>query len=586
MQLKLAEDLALPIDTVTQSLAIVAKRRAGKSYTARRLAEQLFKAGQQVVIADPKGDWWGIRSAADGKRPGLPIVILGGEHGDVPLEPHAGELVAQLVVEERVSVLLDLSLPRKHEVVTFMTAFLETLYRLKARERYRTPMMLIIDEADAIAPQKPAANEARMLGAAEDIVRRGGQRGMGCTLVTQRSAVLNKNVLTQTQVMVALRTIAPQDLHAMSAWIEVHGTLEEKRRLMEALPALPVGTACFWSPGWPTAAGIFKCVQVLPIETYDSGATPRPGEKRIEPKSLADVDLEALRRQMAATLERAAAADPKKLQARIRELEHQVKQLEARPPEATVERVEFPILDPSIASRLEQVCHALADHGRQVEGLAADIGASIHNAHQLARQPSPALAPRAAPVSRPLAGRRGERGAGAVSVHERPAAAEGAAVSAPQQRILDALAWLESVRVPVAAKIQLAMLAGQRPTSSGYTNNLGSLRTAGLIEYPSPGYVMLTAAGRGAARAPETPPTTEALHAALYARLSAPQSRILRALIGSYPKDLGKEELAVAAEQSLTSSGYTNNLGSLRSLGLIDYPKPGRVVALPVLFLD
>ena len=48
----------------------------------------------------------------------------------------------------------------------------------------------------------------------EDIVRRGGQRGIGCTLVTQRSAVLNKNVLTQAQMLVVLRTIAPQDLAA------------------------------------------------------------------------------------------------------------------------------------------------------------------------------------------------------------------------------------------------------------------------------------------------------------------------------------------------------------------------------------
>jgi DNA helicase HerA-like ATPase len=62
-------------------------------------------------------------------------------------------------------------------------------------------MMLVIDEADAIAPQKPQKGEERMLGAAEDIVRRGGQRGIGCVLVTQRSAVLNKNVLTQAQIL-------------------------------------------------------------------------------------------------------------------------------------------------------------------------------------------------------------------------------------------------------------------------------------------------------------------------------------------------------------------------------------------------
>ena len=247
--LHLAPRLSLPLDAVTQTIGILAKRRAGKSYLARRLAEQLLHARQQVVIVDPKGDWWGIRSAADGKGPGFTVTILGGERGDVPLEASAGEVVAKLAVEERADLLLDLSLFRKHEVATFMTAFLENLYRLKAREDFRTAMMLVVDEADAVAPQRPQKGEERMLGAAEDIVRRGGQRGIGCTLVTQRSAVLNKNVLTQCQVLIGLRTIAPQDLDALKEWIDVHGTAEDRKILIESLPSLPVGDAWIWSPG-------------------------------------------------------------------------------------------------------------------------------------------------------------------------------------------------------------------------------------------------------------------------------------------------------------------------------------------------
>jgi hypothetical protein len=337
-KLRLAPDLTLPVDAVTQTVAILAKRRAGKSYTARRFAEQLYKAGQQIVIVDPKGDWWGIRSSADGKGPGLPVVILGGERGDVPLEVGSGEVVAKLAAEERVSMLLDLSLFRKHEVSTFMTAFLEALYRIKARELFRTPLMLFLDEADAIAPQKPQEDQARMLGAAEDIVRRGGQRGLGCTLITQRSAVLNKNVLTQAEMIVALRTIAPQDLKAMDAWVEVHGEREQRDTLMSSLPALPQGDAWFWSPGWPTADGIFQRVHVLPIETFDSGASPKAGEKRIEPKNLADVDLGALTKQMAATIEKAKANDPKLLQKRIAELERAAKAAPAK-------SIEKPVVD-------------------------------------------------------------------------------------------------------------------------------------------------------------------------------------------------------------------------------------------------
>lgn len=382
MKLKLAEDLAFPLDIVTQTIAVIAKRRAGKSYTMRRLSEQLAHAGQQIVIVDPKGDQWGLRSSADGKSAGLPIVILGGERGDVPLESTAGEVVAKLVVEERVSALLDLSLFRKHELATFMAMFLETLYRLKAREEYRTPMMLVIDEADAVAPQKPQRGEERMLGAAEDIVRRGGQRGIGCVLVTQRSAVLNKNVLTQAQILIALRTIAPQDLAAMNAWIDVHGTLEQKKTLMASLPALPVGDAWVWSPGWPTTDGIFKRVHILPIETFDSGASPKPGAKPVEPKKAADVDLEALTRQMSATIEKAKADDPKALRRQLAEATREIeaiRKLHSMPDKPTAGkpipmltdadrellqsvRDEFLIFSENIAAKADIMLRRVAEH--------------------------------------------------------------------------------------------------------------------------------------------------------------------------------------------------------------------------------
>jgi DNA helicase HerA-like ATPase len=236
--LSIATNLTLPAEAVTQTFAILAKRGVGKTYTASVLTEELLKAGLQVVVADPIGVWWGLRASADGKREGLPIVVLGGDHGDAPLEVSAGETIASLIVEERLSVVLDLSRFRKGEQTRFMTDFCERLYH-----KNRTPLHLVLDEADAFAPQRPMKGQERLLGAVEDLVRRGRARGIGVTLVTQRSAVLNKDVLTQAEVLVALRTIAPQDRSAIDEWIKVHGTPEQREELMQSLPSLPVGTA-------------------------------------------------------------------------------------------------------------------------------------------------------------------------------------------------------------------------------------------------------------------------------------------------------------------------------------------------------
>jgi DNA helicase HerA-like ATPase len=145
----------------------------------------------------------------------------------VPLEESAGEVVAQAIVENRFPAVVDLSLFRKGQMIRFMTTFAETLYRLN-----REAVHLFVDEADAVAPQAKnyGGDENRMLGAMEDIVRRGRKRGIGCTLITQRPAVLNKNVLTQCEVLLSLRLVHPKDIDAIEEWVNVHADPTARRR--------------------------------------------------------------------------------------------------------------------------------------------------------------------------------------------------------------------------------------------------------------------------------------------------------------------------------------------------------------------
>lgn len=606
--LAIAKDLKLPLDVVTQTIAILAKRRAGKSYTMRRLVEQLFKAGQQVVLVDPKGDQWGVRFAADGKAEGLPIIILGGERGDVKLEAGAGEVVAKLVVEERVSVVLDLSLFRKHEVATFMTAFMENLYRLKAREVYRTPVMLVIDEADAIAPQKPQKGEERMLGAAEDIVRRGGQRGIGCVLVSQRSAVLNKNVLTQAQMLVVLRTIAPQDLAAMKAWIDVHGDEEQGRTLMASLPSLDIGDAWFWSPGWPTAAGLFQRSRVLPIETFDSGKSPEPGAKPVEPKKAADVDLKALQRQMAATIEKQKADDPRELKKQLAELRRQVDARKAAvetlpagrnsTPEVRAKVIEKKIIGPKEVARLELVAKRLEQLGdkfapalelaRGMSATAADLLTEIQKTAGDVRQmlaPVPAAPPAAtrAPAVPPI------RAAAPVQSRPRaPIAPPADGITPKGQQILDALAELKTLGAAAPRRNLVALMAGYTNlTSKGFVNAMSALSSSGYITYPSTGQVQLTEAGDMVATAVDAPRDASEVQARVIQILGGKTAEILKPIIAAYPEAIERPTVAgIAGYTNLTSKGFVNAMSRLSSLGFVTYPSTGLVKASPVLFLE
>lgn len=120
----------------------------------------------------------------------------------------------------------------------------------------------------------------------------------------------------------------------------------------------------------------------------------------------------------------------------------------------------------------------------------------------------------------------------------------------------------------------------------GYTNNLGALRTAGLIDYPAPKRVSLTDAGAALADDAAAPQTAEEMQAYVYTLVGASRARIVQALVDAYPEPVEKRALAEVVGVSAASSGYTNNLGSLRSLGLLDYPSPGLVQATSILFLE
>lgn len=339
-KLRISESLSLPLDFVTQTQAILAKKRVGKSYTAAVQAEELLKAGQQIVAIDPTGAWWGMKSSADGKHAGFPIAIFGGEHGDVPLEEGAGEVIARAIVEQRFSAIIDLTLFRKGQINRFMAPFLETLYRLN-----REAMHLFVDEADAIAPQKPFGEEARMLGAMEDLVRRGGIRGIGCTMITQRPAVLNKNVLTQAEILCALRIVHHKDIAAIREWVEVHADPDLADEMIASLPALPIGEAWFWSPGW---GDIFEKVKIRRRETFDSGATPKAGEIKRTPKVMADVDLRKLGEQVQATIQRQKENDPAELKRTIARLTQELTKKQVSVPGATKE---IKVADPAAIAR-------------------------------------------------------------------------------------------------------------------------------------------------------------------------------------------------------------------------------------------
>lgn len=306
--INLAPGLSVPLEMVTEVLSILGRRGSGKTHTASVLAEEMLAHGVQVVIIDPLDVWNGLQSSADGKSDGFAIAVFGGEHADVPLEATDGERAADAIIEMGVSAIISVSHLSKTEQRRLVGEFCERLYHRKAKQEFRKPLCLYVDEADAFVPQRIPPGGERCYGALDTIVRRGRARGFGVCLISQRAAVLAKDVLTQSEVLVCHQTNGPQDAAALRAWIEQHDDGGHQKEFLASLPTLEKGEAWVWSPG---SLGLFQRVKVRRRKTFDSSFTPALGAAKLSPTKVAKVDLAALRERLEAALE---PEEPKALQ--------------------------------------------------------------------------------------------------------------------------------------------------------------------------------------------------------------------------------------------------------------------------------
>jgi hypothetical protein len=558
----------IPSRALEHHLAILGKTGSGKTTAAKAGVEQILDAGGRVAVLDPTGAWWGMKSSATGKSAGYPFVIFGGSHADFPLGATHGEAIAEIVGTSNTPAIIDTSQLKVSERTRLFTDFADAIMR-----KNRGPLHLIVDEAHVFMPQGkvPDPQSGQMLAAGNNMVSGGRSRGLRIMLITQRPAKLHKDSLTQVETLVAMKLIAPQDRHAVEEWIEDNADDERAREVISSLASLKTGEAWVWAP----ECDLLDRVRFPRIHTFDSSAAPDGSETA--GVVLAPVDSNTIKDRLSKIAAEVVANDPRELKKRIAELDKQVRDLKAAP---------VSVVDPGAEERGHEIGWAQGyarglEAGRQAqaEGMAA-FGAAFDNAMTLAAKVAgtgvqralsgntkPAVVDNNARRIRSPEVRRAAPAAGRTS---KPIGDSG--ISRPQQKILDAIAWLNDKGVDPPHKNAVAAVAGVSPTSGGYFNNLGAMKSSGLIEYPQPGFVSLTTEGGATANPPEA---GGEIHEKWLEIVSDPQAKILRALIDAHPEPLHKDALAQQIGVSETSGGYFNNLGALRTLGAIDYPQKG-----------
>lgn len=545
--------------TLAQHAAIIGKTGSGKTSTSKLAIEQVVAEGFRVCILDTiKSDWWGLTSSADGKKPGLPFKILGGPHGHVPLHSSAGKAIGSLVANGKLPLsIIDMADFEPGGIQKFFSDFAPALMRNAQGVLY-----LVIEEAHELAPKERSGigNENMSIHWAKKLATAGRSKGIRLIVATQRIQSLHNAVLGSCDTLIAHRLTAPADQAPIKTWLKANTDKATTEKVERSLSSLPTGS------GWLCSgeARIFEQVKFPKFRTYDNAATPEGDSDRREVKT-APVDQNELRAIIGDAVAEAEANDPKRLKARIAELERR----EPAPRAA-------PSTDPA-------ALRAAEDRGREsgfaegkrvgaTEGYLQAKREAVAALQTLApAEPSlVALPPRVVKPAPPAASipvaATTSRAAVAIAVRPEPSG-----LSGPELKMLGALAWWASLGHPQPTRVMAAAICGWRVTSGHVKNVAGSLSSKGLIHYPSQGLLSLT--DQGNAEAPPAP--MGQLSDLVREILTGPQRAAYDVLLRK--REMSREALCAAVGWNVNSGHPKNVLGSLSSLEIITYPKPGYV---------
>lgn len=576
---------ALKIDPQTygsQGGAVLGIRDSGKSYTATKIAEQLFDANIPFVAFDPIGLWRFMRVPGKGK--GYPVVVAGGEEPDLPLTPNNAAAITRAAMQNGVSLVIDLFDPHlsKADWKRIVLASIQTL--LFENKEYGL-RHLFIEEAAEFVPQIIPNDgvTGHVYSMIERLARMGGNRRLGYTLINQRAEQVNKAVLELCDNLFLHRQKGKNSITSLRKWLDVAGVADASV-IMESLPTLPQGECWEWLAGETHA----RLVRVPAKNSFhpDRRLMAGHGEATLPRRVDAAKFVAGLKDKLGQIEAEASANDPAKLKAEVARLKTELQKVAqignapARVDEAALAAAEqqgydrghaegynegkSAVFDAAWAAveKAQNAVHALSDDLRLAKSKVPDK-----------RVPAPHTKPRTnyAPSYASVAQPAERRGAIPKVASSNLAGRSNGSdeLSGPQRRVLASLGFWKSIGHDEPTRPQIAAIAGYAHTSGSFRNIISSLNSAGLISTPVTGCLSLTE------RAPYDSLDSRQARDLLFSIMDGPQKRVVEVLLTGATET--RESVAARSGYEPTSGSFRNIISSLNVLGVLTKPSAGAV---------
>jgi hypothetical protein len=492
-------NVAIDLDRLVEGrLMLQANSGAGKSWALRRLLEQTHGRIQHLVI-DVEDEFHTLREKYD-------YILAGRDGGDCPADRRSAELLARRLLELGMSAVISIYEMKPDEREEFLRLFLESL--ISAPRSLWHPALIVIDEAHMFAPE---GGKSETTGAVVDLMARGRKRGYAGVLATQRISKINKDAIAECNNKLIGR--AALDVDMKRAGDEL-GFSKEKQLYLRTLPA-----GRFFAFGPALSLTVVE-MEVGPVVTTH----PKAGQRSAPPTPAPD-KVKAVLEQLA-NLPHEAEAEARSvedLQKKVRALEGDLRKAQRPgPTEDEILSLKKDITAAELRGREAAATYyasrlkAVVDEKIELERELVHVNARVSRIGELAKAMTEAAWPVPAPTVE-----HGLKPATTAGPQIVIPSSQGGELKGPEQRIIDAIAWLESIGIDTPEQTAVAFLADYTYGGGAFNNPRGSLRVKGLIEYAGD-CLRLTSKGRGFARRIDAPLTTKELHGAIMRRLPGP----------------------------------------------------------------
>jgi len=191
------------------------------------------------------------------------ILVVGkSENVDVEIDVEHAEQIAEVSISKNVPVILDVSGFLYEDTYKLLLNYFKRIWDLAGK--YRKPYEIVLEEAHEFIPQGIRTDLKEVL---VKIALRGRKRGLGAIVVSQRSAKVEKDALTQAEILFLHKVVHPTDLKVYREILPL-----PPKDVVNLVSSLDIGECIFYY------GETCKPVHVRLRETFHAGYTPTLGE--------------------------------------------------------------------------------------------------------------------------------------------------------------------------------------------------------------------------------------------------------------------------------------------------------------------